>query len=258
MVSGIGDEQPRGRLVREHLAGEREQAVGRGGLGGQRMRRAIEATFRLEHGRDGGDHLLEPGPMPFARGRADHIAARVDEHLRRPRPHGVRLPDAERRVVGDGMADAEALQRPADVVGAPLVVELGRVDADDDQHVGEPGLQALQIGQHVLAVDAAVGPEIEQHDLAAQLRERDRRRRVEPGDGALEFGRSDGSEFFVHGCGRDASPRRPRQPSPTGGSPRPSRATSRRVRGPQGRRGAGPRGSDWPSSSSPGRRLPGR
>ena len=57
----------------------------------------------------------------------------------------------------------------ADVLGVPLGVELGGVDADDHQLVLVLLLELGQVGQDVVAVDAAVGPEVEQDDLAPQL-----------------------------------------------------------------------------------------
>ena len=50
-----------------------------------------------------------------------------------------------------------------------LVRELGGVDADDDELVRILLFQLLEVGQDVHAVDAAVRPEIEQHDPPAQF-----------------------------------------------------------------------------------------
>ena len=47
-----------------------------------------------------------------------------------------------------------------------LGVELGGVHADDHQLVLVLLLEPGQVGQDVVAVDAAIGPEIEQDDLA--------------------------------------------------------------------------------------------
>jgi hypothetical protein len=61
------------------------------------------------------------------------------------------------------------------------------VDADDDELARVLLLEPLEVGDDVQAVDAAVGPEVEQHDLAAQLRERERAVGVEPPASAREF-----------------------------------------------------------------------
>ena len=69
-------------------------------------------------------------------------------------------------VVDDRMLDLVAQDRLADALGVLLVLELGRVDADDDQLVGVLLLELGQVGQDVDAVDAAERPEVEQDDLA--------------------------------------------------------------------------------------------
>ena len=50
-----------------------------------------------------------------------------------------------------------------------FVLEFGGMDADDHDLVGILLFQLLQIRNDVHAVDAAIGPEIEQHDFAAQV-----------------------------------------------------------------------------------------
>ncbi len=49
------------------------------------------------------------------------------------------------------------------------------MNADDHELVGVFRFEPLEIRQHVHAVDAPVGPEIEQHHLAAQRLQRQRR-----------------------------------------------------------------------------------
>jgi hypothetical protein len=68
---------------------------------------------------------------------------------------------------------AEPVAGPRDVPRDPLVHELPRVHAGDGQHVGEAALQLRQLGDHVLAVDAPVGPEVEQQDAPAEVRQRE-------------------------------------------------------------------------------------
>ena len=79
----------------------------------------------------------------------------------------VGAPDPELGVVGDGVRDLVAADDLPDVLGGLLVGELRRVHADDDELVGVLLLELLQVRQDVDAVDAAVGPEVEQDDLAA-------------------------------------------------------------------------------------------
>ena len=78
-------------------------------------------------------------------------------------------------------------QRP--VVG--LVRELRAVHPDDGEHVGEPLLERPQLVEHVQAVDAAGGPEVEQHEPAAQPLERQRPVGADPPAGATELGGAD-------------------------------------------------------------------
>ena len=57
-----------------------------------------------------------------------------------------------------------------------------------------------EVRHQVQAVDAAVGPEVEQHDLAAQLAQRQRPARVQPRGGAAQLGRVNRLD---RGVGRD-------------------------------------------------------
>ena len=103
----------------------------------------------------------------------DDVALRVDQHQRRPGPGGVGLPGDELGVVEDRVVHGVALDglRQRDRVG--LVHELRRVHADHDQLVGVLLLQRAQLVEDVQAVDAAEGPEVEQHEAAAQVAQRD-------------------------------------------------------------------------------------
>jgi hypothetical protein len=52
--------------------------------------------------------------------------------------------------------------------------------ADDDQFVGVLRFQFFQVGDNVHTVDAAIRPEVEQHDFAAQVTERERLVGIQP------------------------------------------------------------------------------
>src|ERR1700679_2164463 len=68
-----------------------------------------------------------------------------------------------------------------------LEAELRRVDADDLQAEWAVfGVPALQIDHGTAAVDAGIGPEVDQDDLAAQSVECERRGGVDPPAGFLE------------------------------------------------------------------------
>ncbi len=85
--------------------------------------------------------------------------------------------------------------------GIRFVFELGRMHADRHQYVRVLFLKRAQLVQHVQAVDAAEGPKIQQHDLAAQgLEVKGFPARVEPA-AALQFGGPDpvlGTYGFAH------------------------------------------------------------
>src|ERR1700677_5016008 len=73
----------------------------------------------------------------------------------------------------------------ADVLGVALGVKLAGMNANNYKFILIFFLELGQIGQDVMAIDAAKGPEIEQDNLAAQLGERDRAG-VDPGNAAAE------------------------------------------------------------------------
>ena len=76
----------------------------------------------------------------------------------------------------------------ADVVGIAFIVEFGRVNADHHEFLGKLRFEPLEIGDDVNAVDAAVRPEVEDDDLAAQLLEGQRPVGVEPIESGRELG----------------------------------------------------------------------
>ena len=129
----------------------------------------------------------------------DDVALRVDEHQRRPGPGGVGLPGDQLGVVEDGVVHGVALDRLRQRHRVGLVHELRRVHADHDQLVGEPLLQRPQLVDDVQAVDAAEGPEVEQHEAAAQVAQRDVARRcsARPGRAARGPGRGAGAHRAI-------------------------------------------------------------
>ena len=118
----------------------------------------------------------------------DQVPFGVDQHQRRPGMGVVGVPDGLVGVVDDGVADLVAEDGFTDGLGTLFLVELGGVDADDNDLLGVLLLQIGEVGQRVDAVDAAERPEIEDHDLAAEVLEFERAGRVEPGDAAVQFG----------------------------------------------------------------------
>jgi hypothetical protein len=68
----------------------------------------------------------------------------------------------------------QSLHGGAKISGHPFGRELGGMNADDDQFTGEFTFQLPQLREDVEAVDSAVGPEVEDDQLAAQVGERER------------------------------------------------------------------------------------
>ena len=128
--------------------------------------------------------------MTLARELADDVAVRVNQDESRPRAHGVGPPDSEVRVVDDRVFESVAEDDVAYVLGVALVLELRGVDADDDELSRVFFFERTEVWDDVHAVDAAVSPEVQEHDLAAQARNRERPIRVQPPAPAFEFRRA--------------------------------------------------------------------
>ncbi len=84
------------------------------------------------------------------------------------------------------MFDVVADDGTANVFRIFFVRELRRMHADHDQFLRILVFQELEVGQDVHAVDAAKRPEIDQHDLAAEILQLDGSRNVEPAVAAIE------------------------------------------------------------------------
>src|SRR5205823_7558967 len=117
------------------------------------------------------------------------VALGVDQHQGGPGAYAVAPPDDPLGVVDHRVGDLVAQDGLADRFGVLLVVELGRVYADDDQDAGVLGLQLGQVRQGVDAVDAAERPEVEQDDAALEVGQADGAGGVEPGSAAVQLGR---------------------------------------------------------------------
>ena len=96
------------------------------------------------------------------------------------------------------MRDAVALHRLEDATGVLLRIELGGVHADHHQRiVAVPLLEIAQHRQDVQAVDAAVGPEVEDDDLPAKVADRRWTVDVQPGRRSAEVR---GVDPLAHGA----------------------------------------------------------
>ena len=97
------------------------------------------------------------------------MAAAIDEVVGGPVLVAVRLPGGVAGVQRDRVVDAEPAHRAADVGRVGLEGELRRVDAYDGQAPAAVlPVERLEPGQRAQAVDAGVGPEVQQHHAAPQ------------------------------------------------------------------------------------------
>ena len=114
----------------------------------------------------------------------------VDQVLRGPVLVAPGVPGLVLVVLGDRVAQLALRDRVLHVAGVALEGELGRVDADDGQPAGAVGgVPGAQVGERANAVDARVGPEVDEDNAAAQAGERERLA-VEPALVAGEVGRA--------------------------------------------------------------------
>jgi hypothetical protein len=102
---------------------------------------------------------------------AHQVPRRVDEHEGRPCTRREPPPEDELGVVDHRVFESVAANGFADAVVVVLGGVLAGVHADDREGVAELVLEALEIRDDVLAVDAAERPEVEEDDLAAKLLE---------------------------------------------------------------------------------------
>ncbi len=118
------------------------------------------------------DSFVERFVTAFAGQPANNVAGRIDQISGRPGVDRIRIPDRKVGIVHHRMLDLVTQNDAANVLGLLFIREFCRMHADDYQLVWVLALEPLQIGDDVHAVDAAVSPEVEQHDFALQRRER--------------------------------------------------------------------------------------
>src|SRR5687768_10194848 len=144
-----------------------------------------------------GDDALDEGRHrvrgELARAHADDGTPWIDGDERGPRAHGVRAPNPELTIVQDGMRRPEANGCVANARRLPLGDVLTAVHTDDGDGPGEPLLELPQLRKHMDAVDSAVGPEVEEQHLAAEIGEREAPTAgVQPVEGVGEIWSADG------------------------------------------------------------------
>ena len=180
-VRGGGDLAGKGeRPLVAPLGFLQAERFGRKAPVGARLRELVRHE-RLQHGRIG-----------LAWGDRRQRTVGPDDHQRRPAAHCVLRPELHLAVDRDRVRDAMALHGAQDLLGVLLRVELGGVHADHHQRiVAVPLLEVPEHRQHMHAVDAAVGPEVENDELPAQVADRRRPVDVQPGRRSREVWRVD-------------------------------------------------------------------
>mgnify|MGYP005838965733 CR=1 FL=1 len=186
MVAGVGDVEAVGDGGGGEGGGVGEGGGDGGALGGDGEGVLAEKAAGGEFGEERGDDGLEEGVDAFAFVVADEVAGGVDKDEGGPGAGAVGGPGAEVGVVDDGVGDAEAADGLADGVVFVFFGVFAGVDADDEEVVAEFGLEALEVGHDVLAVDAAGCPEIEEDDAATEVVEGEWALDVEPGEALRE------------------------------------------------------------------------
>ena len=99
----------------------------------------------------------------------DDVAFGVDDDEGGPCAGGVCLPGGQFGVVEYGVGDVVAVDGCGERYGVGFVLKFGAVHTDGDEYVGEFFFEGAQFVEHVQAVDAAEGPEVENNDFAAQI-----------------------------------------------------------------------------------------
>src|SRR5258707_14528868 len=115
-----------------------------------------------------------------------NMAGRIDEVVRGPVLVVEAAPDHKVAVDRDRVVDFEVANGAPHIVDALLESEFRRMHADHHQTLILVFLRpGFDVGNGTQAVDAGIGPEVDQHDLAAQ-RLRRQWRRVQPFDDASQ------------------------------------------------------------------------
>jgi hypothetical protein len=180
-VVGVGDKEPSASGIGQDAAREREHRLGQSlALQLDRYGGAVERSPRIGGPYELHDHRFKGLVSSLADVHLGQASQRIDQDQRRPGLDAPVVPHLAPGIVGDGVLDAIAQDHLAHVLGILFVRELGRVDADHDQLVGELVLQTPEVGEFVDAVDTPIGPKIDEYDLAAELRQGKRPVDVEP------------------------------------------------------------------------------
>ena len=154
-----------------------------------------------------GEHALdkrnEIGGPKLSCAHAYDVPAGIDGNQRGPGANGIGAPHAELAIVQYGVEDAEPNGGIANAGCLTLSRELAAVDADHRDLAREQLLELPQLRKDMNAVDSAVGPEIQQQQLATKVGEREpATARVHPVECIGKLGSADWRSIHgIHGKG---------------------------------------------------------
>ena len=127
--------------------------------------------------------------MAFTRKDQDRDGGRREHNKTRPGAPFKSAPDEHLVIINDWVLDFIFEDRIPNFLRPLFIDKLGRMAPHEDNRVlaGEFLFQKLEVGQHVQAVDAAVGPKIDEDKLAAEVPLNGQRLRIEPNVILREF-----------------------------------------------------------------------
>ena len=206
MVTTVRDENALSAGVCNDLSGESQHAHTGLFRAGKEPRTFHESPSLPEDLDELSDGFLQRFPVPLSRDAPDDVPFRINEHERRPGPCAVGFPDSEIGVIDHGVGDLVAAYGPVQVLVLLFVGKLGRVHSNHDQRLGKLFFQRLQLREDVMAVNSAVGPEINEDDLPSQLPQGQRPIRVEPGPSFRKFRGVHAATFHIHAGSPSCAP----------------------------------------------------
>ena len=195
VVAAVADRQPVVKAM--DLSGKPKRCLGFR-LQGQGKVRAPQRPGPFPFFNQLLDKPVQPLPVALPRQHGRDIAFGVNDRKRRPGAHAVLTPHAKFRIVGHGMTDVVAVDGLAHMFAHLFVWELGGMKTDHDEAIGVFFFQVAQVRQDMHAVNATVGPEIQDHDPAPQVFHAERRRRIKPFQFPRQFRGAD-ARHGIHG-----------------------------------------------------------
>ena len=216
IMAAVSDEEPPARRVSQQLA-RVEQGCAGVARAFQCQGQGLPIDDIRVHAVIVGDHaaeiIVESLKGNLARLPHDAPAQRIDDDHRGPGIGAISTPDQEILVIHNRMVDAIAPHDLTQVFGLAFGIELGGMYADHHHFIRVFLLDPLQHGDDMQTVDAAIGPEVQDDDLARQAAHRQRIVDIDPIQLRRELGRLETSfvELFRAALRQAHSSQRQRQ-----------------------------------------------